>query len=262
VVAHVKKGTMVLDFTSVAIISRYMAENFEDERYFWDVIDSDIAYLQVPSFETEEVFSGRKLENTKAIVLDLRGNPGGYLSTLANFAGRFETSSGVLEKEVSRNKTETTYIKPHGTTLRAPLFILLDSRSASAAEIFARYFQKKGRAKIIGDASAGRVNASRFFSEELGISRVVPFYVQVSVAKVALEDGEELEQHPVMPDYPCIPSESDLRERKDPCLLKAIALARKATGRTEELSDEVTSQVAALVASMNQYHDQQLKRPD
>jgi C-terminal processing protease CtpA/Prc len=61
--------------------------------------------------------------------------------------------------------------------------ILVDSQSSSAAEMFARYFQLKHRATVIGDQTAGRVVSSKFFVEQLGTERVVPFGVQISVGK-------------------------------------------------------------------------------
>jgi carboxyl-terminal processing protease len=242
-------------------IYREIMEDDEDERYFMGTFESDIGYLQLPSFGGERL-PVPDIAKPKAFVIDLRGNPGGLVESLGDFAGHFTPSAGVLNNMISRKKTEPVKIKPHGDRLNVPLFILVDSRSASAAEIFARYFQKTGQAKIVGDMSSGHVNTSLYYPEEIGANSVVPFGLQIAVAKVAFEDGEELEHNPIKPDYPCLPSEADLRSGADPCLKKAVALARKAAGRTEELPETLADQVERAIASRNEYIAEQLKRPD
>src|ERR1051325_10343341 len=211
VVARVKKGTMREDLAPDENYERYLVENFdESEKYFYGNFDNDIAYLEVPSFDAETLPSP-DFNKPKAFVLDLRGNPGGSVNALAEFASRFEAKAGVMANMVGRKKTEPVKLKPHAG-LNIPLFILVDSRSSSASEIFARYFQKTGQAKVIGDNTSGRVNASRYFEESVGtVQSQVQYGLQISVSRVAFEDGEELEHHPVVPDYPCLPSETDLR---------------------------------------------------
>lgn len=242
-------------------IYHLIMDSDENEQYFYGSFDGDIGYLQLPSFEAERL-PIPEVTSPKAFVLDLRGNPGGYVDTLGDFAGHFTPKAGVLNNMISRKKTEAIRIKPHGDKFNVPMVILVDSRSASAAEIFARYFQKTGQAKIVGDTSAGKVNTARYYSEEVGGDSIIPFGVQISIAKVAFEDGEELEHHPVVPDYPCLPSEADLRSHADPCLKKAVALARKAAGRSDELPEKVADQVEKTIEQRNQYVAEQLKRPD
>lgn len=249
--------------TSLEIIDIYrmLMETDENEQYFFGTFDDDIGYLQLPSFSAERL-PVPDISKPHAFVLDLRGNPGGRVDTLGDFAGQFTPKAGILNNMIFRKKTETVRIKPHGDRFNVPLFILVDSRSASAAEIFARYFQRSGQAKIIGDTSSGRVNTSLYYPERVGGDSVVPFGVQIAIAKVAFEDGEELEHHPIIPDYPCLPTEADLRSQADPCLKKAVALARKAAGRSEELPEKVADQVEKAIAQRNQYIAEQLKRPD
>jgi carboxyl-terminal processing protease len=242
-------------------IYHLMMDTDEDERYFYGSFDGDIGYLQLPSFGAERI-PIPDIAAPHAFVLDLRGNPGGRVDSLGDFAGHFTSKAGILNNMHYRKKTEPVKIKPHGDRFNVPLIILVDSRSASAAEIFARYFQKTGQAKVVGDTSSGQVNTSLYYPEEVGGSSVVPFGVQIAIARVAFEDGEELEHHPIIPDYPCLPTEADLHSHADPCLKKAVALARKAAGRTEELTEKVAAQVERAIAQRNEYIAEQLKRPD
>jgi carboxyl-terminal processing protease len=258
VAAKVKVAQRSLDIID---IYHLMMDEDENERYFYGTFDGDIGYLQLPSFGAERL-PIPDVVTPHAFVLDLRGNPGGRVDSLGDFVGHFTPKAGILNNMIFRKKTEPVKIKPHGDRFNVPLFILVDSRSASAAEIFARYFQKTGQAKIIGDTSSGRVNTSLYYPEQVGGDSVVPFGVQIAIARVAFEDGEELEHHPIVPDYPCLPTEADLRSHADPCLKKAVALARKAAGRTEELPEKVADQVEKAIAQRNEYIAEELKRPD
>ena len=246
---------------TVVNIYHLIMDEDEDERYFMGSFDGDIGYLQLPSFDGERL-PVPDVAKPKAFVLDLRGNPGGYVETLGDFAGHFTAKAGVLNNAISRKKTEPVKIKPHGDRFNVPMIILVDSQSASAAEVFARYFQKTGQAQIVGDISSGQVNTAIYYPEEIGADSIVPFGVNIAVARVAFEDGEELEHNPIKPDFPCLPTEADLRAGADPCLKKAVALARKAAGRTDELPDTVASQVDKVVTLHNEYIAEQLKRPD
>lgn len=57
---------------------------------------------------------------------------------------------------------------------------------------------------------------------------MVAFGTEIAVAKVVMEDGEELENHGVKPDEFCIPTAQQLHQERDPCLDRALELARKA----------------------------------
>ncbi|MGH9523615.1 MAG: S41 family peptidase [Terriglobales bacterium] len=228
--AKIKNEPRVVDFSTDENIWRAIYES-ETERvdYFNDFPDK-VGYLGVSDFDTEEVLVVNKLDSPAAVVVDLRGNGGGLQSALLEFAGHFEPEATTMGDVVSRKKTEPLKIKPQKPTIAVPMVILVDSRTASAAEMFARHFQRQGRAIVVGDRSSGRVNSSRFFSEHIGAELIVPFGVQISVGKVVFPGGEELEHHGVVPDIPCVPSGDDLRQHLDPCLAKAIAAARAKAG--------------------------------
>jgi C-terminal processing protease CtpA/Prc len=73
-----------------------------------------------------------------------------------------------MAKQIERGKTEILHVKPSHTRRSAPLFILIDSYSASASEMLARDEQIRKRAGVIGDNSSGRVNVARIFWEKVG----------------------------------------------------------------------------------------------
>jgi C-terminal processing protease CtpA/Prc len=67
------------------------------------------------------------------------------------------------------------------------------------------------------------------FSESIGADFKVGFGVEIAVARAVMANGEELEGNGVTPDEFCVPTSGDLYQQKDPCLERAIALARNAT---------------------------------
>lgn len=230
--AKVKHGKMILELGPEGDLWDLIRDSEDETVFHYRNYPGGISYLEVPTFMADETFlSGliSKVQDSKAIILDLREDHGGSTDTLTSLAGYFEPQPAVLAQVVERKKTEPLKIKPHSPVISAPMFILVDSESASAAEMFARYFQRKG-AVVIGDHSSGRVNAARIFSEELGVDRVVPFGIEISIGKVVLEGGEELEKKGVVPDEPCLPKPEDLHKELDTCRMRAVALARQKLG--------------------------------
>lgn len=213
------------------IILEEQSETEEERTFHTANLDGDIGYIQVKSFPSNDSFLDGlvdKIKGSKAVIVDLRGCPGGAVDTLRSFAGHFDQAPEVIVKSVGRKKTEDMTIKPRKPSFSGPLLVLIDSRTGSAGEIFARFFQAQKNALVMGDASLGRVMTSMYYSEEFGAEKIVYYGVQISVGKVVLPNGDEIESKGVIPDVPCNPSGDDMREKRDVCLDAAIAKAREA----------------------------------
>lgn len=193
--------------------------------------EGNIGYLKLRVFMLEP--SGvasmvSKVKSASAVIIDLRGNGGGAAETLTSLAGSFTDQSYEMAKRVGREKTEAVKVSARTPRITAPVFVMVDAESASASEMFAHDLQARKRAIVIGDNSSGRVNDARIFPEKVGASGVVAFGTEIAVAKVVMEDGEELENRGVRPDEFCVPTAQDLHQEKDPCLDRTLELARKA----------------------------------
>jgi C-terminal processing protease CtpA/Prc len=187
-----------------------------------------IGYLKIPNFRFDKNVYRRfvkELTDNDALVIDIRGNPGGRLDTLAAFVGFFESEPVEIAQEVGRNKTQPFRAEPQKPYFSGPLVVLVDSESGSSAEIFARHFQRQGRAKVVGDQSAGAVVASRTYTQKVGFQYRYYYGVQVSIAQLVLPGGEILEGKGVTPDYLVIPTGEDLAKERDPVLAKAAEVA-------------------------------------
>jgi carboxyl-terminal processing protease len=195
--------------------------------------NSGIGYFALNSFNVlpETATSWATLMGkAKGVIVDLRGNFGGAHDTLVAFTGKFSSEPSVMGDLIGRKKTEPIKIKPGRGAYTVPMVILIDSQSASSAEMFARHFQRLKRATVIGDRSRGAVVQARMYWEKLGTDRFVPFGVHISTAKVMFPDNENLEGKGVLPDQMCIPTGEDLRAHRDPCYSMAMQNLSKQLG--------------------------------
>jgi carboxyl-terminal processing protease len=126
--------------------------------------DRPLGYLKIPDLASDFVAGNareavRQLEAAGALafILDLRGNPGGRLVTMMQVAGIFER--GFLWRTITRWSLPLPYPALGIPENDLPLAILIDGGVNSAAEGLAGALQQSDRAVIIGETSAGNVDA-------------------------------------------------------------------------------------------------------
>jgi C-terminal processing protease CtpA/Prc len=111
-----------------------------------------------------------------------------------------------------------------GNTYKGKLVVLIDSRSASASELFARVVQLEKRGTVIGDRSAGAVMRARRFSYQAGTDKVIFYGASITDADLIMADGKSLEKVGVTPDELLLPTPADMATKRDPVLSRAAAL--------------------------------------
>jgi C-terminal processing protease CtpA/Prc len=171
----------------------------------------------------------KKARGYKNLVLDLRGNGGGFVVAIDMLVSWcFDRDVKVaIEKSRKGEEPEVARGRKDGYTGR--IVVLVDSRSASASEVTARVMQIEKRGTVIGDRSAGAVMTSRFFSHTLGqelggVGSVAFFGTSITVADSRMSDGGTLEKVGVTPDETVLPTGADLAAGRDPVLARAITL--------------------------------------
>ncbi len=227
---------MVRDFES----PRTEASRREHE-YRYSLTEEGIGYIELRDFDMSESIMtslAHKVEKAKAVVVDLRDNGGGAVDTLAYMAGLFEAEPTSIANIVRRDKQEPVKVKSRTPNIQAPMYILVDSETGSAAEMFTYFFQRKGRAVVLGDHTSGAVKASKYFFDQVGAGEVSPYATQVAIGRVVFGDGEDIDKKGVTPDVECIPSEDDLRKQHDACLMQAGKLALRKLGKSAEPKDK------------------------
>jgi carboxyl-terminal processing protease len=240
---HVRKAMdMAYDFSRVFDWIREDESAGSEEPFEYGIKDG-IGYLRIPEFSSDldlgkfGHFEGAekflwKVKDSSALIIDLRGNPGGSVTVLERFAGYFFSAETEIGDVVRRDKHEKLIAKPqHPSFSGIPIAVLVDSESASASEVLTRHLQRTGRAVIIGDKTAGDVSVARSFEQKIGADPAVFYGVQATIGHLIFPDGKDLEKVGVTPDTTCIPTADDVAAKRDPCLGVAVAALKAKLGK-------------------------------
>ena len=197
-------------------------------------VNTDLIACKLYTFEIETDVIDKMMKEVaghKKLILDLRGNGGGAVLTEMHLTGYFFDHDVKIGDEVARKNTKEEIGRSHkGKAFLGELVVLIDSLSASAAEVLARVIQIEKRGQVIGDASAGAVMEARLYA--LDSFRGGPtwvsysFYgaVSVTVRDFVMKDGQRLEAKGVIPDLMRVPTSQALAEKTDPVLAYAAEL--------------------------------------
>ncbi len=163
----------------------------------------------------------------QTLILDLRGNPGGLIKTLERVVGNVIDHDVTIAKRVGRKPDLKPEIaKSRGASgFSGKLIVLVDSRSGSAAELFARVVQLEHRGTVLGDRTAGAVMEARHYEFHQGVDTQIFYGASITEADLIMADGKSLEHVGVTPDEILLPSPADLEAGRDPVLARAAVIA-------------------------------------
>jgi carboxyl-terminal processing protease len=185
----------------------------------WKMPAFDLSPEQIDKVMNDEV-KGRG-----ALILDLRGNGGGYVATLERLVGHFFDRDVKIADLKGRKEMKPMFAKKRdGKPFDGKLVVLIDSNSASASEVFARLVQLEKRGIVIGDQSSGMVMQSKYHSQEMGADNLILYGVNITDADVIMSDGKSVEHVGVTPDELLLPTAADLAAGRDPILARAAEL--------------------------------------
>jgi carboxyl-terminal processing protease len=159
----------------------------------------------------------------KKVILDLRGNPGGYFDAAIYAADDFVDAGKILAQEQdSAGKIEKFNSTKGGKLVNMQVIVLVDSGSASASEILSGALQQSGRATIIGDKTYGKGTAQSVLDLSDGST------LHVTILKWLLPDGGWLNKdNPITPNIEIANSETDFNKGIDTQLNRAITEIQK-----------------------------------
>jgi C-terminal processing protease CtpA/Prc len=196
-------------------------------RHRYLTIGDNVFVWKMPLFgdpERVDVMMDR-VGNSKALILDLRGNGGGAVETLQRLVGRVFDKDITIGTMKRRKENKPLIAKTSGKkAFGGKLMVLIDSDSGSAAELFARVVQLEKRGTVIGDRSAGAVMVSKRQTHQMGMDVAVFYGVSVTDADIIMTDGKSLEHGGVIPDELVLPTGKELAAKLDPALVKAAEL--------------------------------------
>ncbi len=153
---------------------------------------------------------------SKKLILDLRGNPGGYLDIAIDIAGWFIPEGSVVVSEDFGDNTEDIIYRSKKITQipkDVKIAVLVDQGSASASEILAGALKEYGRAKIIGEQTFGKGSVQ----ELVPITSDTSF--KITIAKWLTPNGTSISEKGLPPD---ILVEYDSEAKEDNQIERAV----------------------------------------
>jgi C-terminal processing protease CtpA/Prc len=192
------------------------------------VEENDVMIWKLPAFvqndsEVDHLMSIARKH--KALIVDLRDNPGGAEATLNRMLGNVFDHEVKLGLRLTRKGEKSMVVKSRGNAaFTGDLVVLIDSNSASASELFARVIQLEHRGKVVGDRSSGSVMEAYHYQFQAGADIAVFYGASVTGANLVMTDGKSLEKTGVTPDVIILPTAEDLANGRDPALTKAAEL--------------------------------------
>jgi carboxyl-terminal processing protease len=154
--------------------------------------------------EIQHAFEDLQAQGAQRFVLDLRDNPGGLLTAAVDVARLFLREGVVMQQQYKGRGVETFRVEKPGPLVEAPVAILINHGSASAAEIIAGALQAHRRAVLVGEASYGKDTVQLVFDLQDQSS------LHVTAARWWIPDLKEpLGGKGLQPDYPVLSNEQD-----------------------------------------------------
>jgi carboxyl-terminal processing protease len=183
--------------------------------------DDGIGYIRLYEFSAtanklmEEGLQELLSQNPRAIIFDLRGNPGGWLDQAVEVADLFLDDGVILYERWSDGSEQTFDAHPGDAGEDVPLVVLVDRGSASAAEIVAGALQDHERAILIGELTFGKGSVQRPFSLSDGSE------LRVTAALWFTPNDQAIHGKGLTPDIE-VPWPEDVEPDTDPQLERAV----------------------------------------
>lgn len=189
----IKRGDETLEFE---IERRAVEKNMVD----YKMLQDGIGYMQIIQFggNCEQLF-GEAMDyfqqnGAKGIVIDLRDDPGGYLSTVVNVLDKLLPAGTLVYTEDKNGKKETWTSGP--SCIDLPVTLIVNGNTASAAEIFAGAVQDFGYGEVVGTTTYGK-----------GVVQVVlPIEstgggMKITTSQYYTPSGRTIDKNGIYPDY-------------------------------------------------------------
>jgi len=186
----------------------------------YDIIkNSNIGYLRIKNFgseTTKDATKALKFFNGKGIakiIIDLRNNPGGLLTSSIEISELLlEKGKTIVSTRGKEGSGRVQVFKSQSSPLyKGDVIALVNSGTASAAEILSAAVRDNGRGKLLGVVTFGKGSVQKSYNldETLGVA--------ITVAKYYTPSGELIHKKGIKPDYDVPPekvSESDMKNMK------------------------------------------------
>lgn len=163
------------------------------------------------------------LSGDTRLILDLRGNPGGYLEAAVQAASWFLPSGAIVVTEDYAGHQPNIIHRSYGYDVfnkNLKMIILVDGGTASASEILSKALHSYGIAQLVGTHTFGKGVVQELFDITPDTS------LKITVARWLGPDGQQIPHTGITPDVDVPFGDADLKAGKDPQMDKAIDMLR------------------------------------
>ncbi|KEH97332.1 peptidase S41 [Clostridium botulinum C/D str. BKT12695] len=196
-----------------------------------EMVSNKIGYVQISVFDehTYDQFSEtvKKLTKSgmKGMILDLRQNPGGWLTQAVDITSQFVPKNKVLVSTEDKYKNKEEYKSKGGNLIGMPLVVLIDGGTASASEVFSGAIRDYGIGTLIGEKTFGKgIVQSVLYQRKLGFGDGTA--LKVTTSKYYTPKGENIHHKGIKPDievkYPEELLKKPYNRKDDPQFKKAM----------------------------------------
>lgn len=205
--------SVVRDTIQIPIIKNHMRSDgiYVIELYSFSANSADLFRTALREF----IQSG-----SKRLIIDLRGNPGGYLEAAVQMASFFLPVGDVVVTEDYKGKRDNVYHRSVGYNVFAArdltMTILVDQGSASASEILAGALSQHGKAKLVGARTFGKGSVQQLLDLGGGAQ------IKVTVARWLTPNGSSISDGGLTPDIEAERTIEDVKAQRDPQLEAAV----------------------------------------
>ena len=192
------------------------------------MLDNGIAYVEIFTFgentgpELEKTLKDMLALNPKGMIIDLRYNGGGLLTTAIDVASQFIKEDIVMYEKSGDGTMKEEHSNKSGLARDIPMVVLVNEGTASASEIVAGAIQDYGRAKLVGVQTYGKGSVQNWIdlADDQGA-------IRVTIARWLTPLKRQINEVGLTPDFIIKITEDDIKNGKDPQLEKAIEILTK-----------------------------------
>lgn len=201
----------------------------------YEIKPNNVGYIKISTFGEDTASQIEKISTefanagVKAVVIDVRDNPGGYLDSAVKISSEF-MNKGVIVKQKSRTTKDSTYsASGDGKLSEVPIIMLINGGSASASEILAGALHDNNRATLVGEKTFGKgsvqeVICLKNFVISLG-SDCKSDSLKVTTAHWFTPNDVNISKEGIKPDVEVKLTNEDYNTNLDPQLVRALELA-------------------------------------
>ena len=194
-----------------------------------EMLEDGIGYLQITEFDDvtvrqfEENMASLKEQGLEGLIIDLRSNPGGAVTSVCAIAEQF-LPEGLVFYMVDQNGERTEYTCK-GADWDLPLVVLVNEYSASASEIFSGAVKDAGIGKLVGKKTYGKGVVQNLIPFEDGSA------IKITVANYYTRNGNDINLKGIEPDVEVeLDTDAYIEDKTDTQLEKAIEVLKEEMG--------------------------------